>query len=96
VKRNVSSSRTRKRAGIVEKSPVRFSKLRDVVVIAEKKGLLRGKRTQMIRGIMPEALVKRAKERTGIISNSKLIEVALANIAVADDYSDWLLSKRGW
>lgn len=96
MKRNVSSSRTRKRAGIVEKSPVRFSKLRDVVVIAEKKGLLRGKRTQMIRGIMPEALVKRAKERTGIISNSKLIEVALANIAVADDYSDWLLSKRGW
>jgi hypothetical protein len=92
VKRNASSSRTRKRAGIVEKSPVRFSKLRDVVVIAEKKGLLRGKRTQMIRGIMPEALVKRAKERTGIVSNSKLIEVALANIAVADDYSDWLLS----
>jgi hypothetical protein len=24
-----------------------------------------------------------------------LIEVALANIAVADDYADWLLSRRG-
>jgi len=24
-----------------------------------------------------------------------LIEVALANIAVADDYADWLLTRRG-
>ena len=75
---------------------MRFSKLRDVMVIAENKGLLRGKRTQMIRGVMPEALVERAKKRTGIVSNTKLIEVALANIAVADDYADWLLSRRGW
>ncbi|MGB6803406.1 MAG: hypothetical protein WBE31_14160 [Candidatus Sulfotelmatobacter sp.] len=95
MKRSGSSSRTKKRAGMVEGRPMRFSKLRDVMVIAEKKGLLRGKRTQMIRGIMPEALVERAKKRTGIVSNSKLIEVALANIAVADDYTDWLLSRRG-
>lgn len=80
---------------MVEGGPMRFSKLRDVMIIAEKKGLLRGRRTQMIRGIMPEALVERAKKRTGIVSNSKLIEVALANIAVADDYPDWLLSARG-
>ena len=78
---------------MVERSPIRFSKLRDVMVIAEKKGLLRGKRTQVIRGGMPEALVKRAKKRTGIVSDTELIEVALANIAVADDYTDWLLSR---
>jgi hypothetical protein len=44
---------------------------------------------------VPEALVIRAKKRTGIDSDTDLIEVALANIAVADDYADWLLSRRG-
>jgi hypothetical protein len=44
---------------------------------------------------MPEALVARAKKRTGINSNTDLIELALANIAVEDDYADWLLSRRG-
>jgi hypothetical protein len=44
---------------------------------------------------MPEALVTKAKKRTGIDSDTELIEVALANIAVADDYTDWPLSQRG-
>jgi hypothetical protein len=39
---------------------------------------------------MPRALVSRAKKRTGIASDTDLIE--LANIAVADDYADWLIS----
>jgi hypothetical protein len=65
------------------------------MVIAEKEGLLCGERTQVVRGRMPEALVTRAKKRTGIDSDTDLIEVALANIAVADDYADWLLSRRG-
>jgi hypothetical protein len=65
------------------------------MVIAEKEGLLRGERTRVVRGRMPEALVIRAKKRTGIDSDTDLIEVALANIAVADDYADWLLSRRG-
>jgi len=74
---------------------MRSSKLRDVMVIAEKEGLLRGERTQVVRGRMPEALVTMAKKRSGIDSDTDLIEVALANIAVADDYADWLLSRRG-
>jgi hypothetical protein len=71
------------------------SKLREVMVTAEKEGLFRGKRTEVVRGRMPEALVTRAKKRTGIESDTYLIEVALASIAVADDYADWLLSRRG-
>jgi hypothetical protein len=70
-------------------------KLNEVMVIAEQEGLLRGERTEIVRGRMPEALVARAKKRTGISSNTDLIEVALANIAVGDDYADWLLSRRG-
>jgi hypothetical protein len=41
-----------------------------------------------------EALVARAKKRAGIDSDTELIEVALANLAVADDYAEWLLSRR--
>jgi len=85
-----SSSRSKKHANISGSR-----KLRDVMVIAEKEGLLRGERTRVVRGRMPEALVIRAKKRTGIDSDTDLIEVALANIAVADDYADWLLSRRG-
>jgi hypothetical protein len=74
---------------------MRSRKLRDVMVIAESEGLLRGDRTRIVRGRMPEALVAKAKKRTGIDSDTQLIEVALANIAVADDYADWLLSQHG-
>jgi hypothetical protein len=90
-----SSSQRKNHAAIGEKSPTYSSKFRDVMVIAEREGLLRGERTQVVRGRMPEALVTRAKKRTGINSDTALIEVALANIAVADDYADWLLTRRG-
>ena len=96
MKRGVQSSSARRRKhAVTGGAPVHSSKLRDVMVIAEKEGLLRGERTQVVRGRMPEALVTRAKTRTGIDSDTDLIEVALANIAVADDYADWLLSKSG-
>jgi hypothetical protein len=76
-------------------STTRSSRLREVMIIAEQEGLLNGERTQVVRGRMPRALVARAKNRTGIASDTALIEIALANIAVADDYTDWLLSQRG-
>ena len=73
----------------------RSEKLRDVLIIAEERGLLKGSRTKIVRGRMPEALVSRAKARTGIKSDTDLLEVALAHLAVADDYPEWLLSRRG-
>jgi hypothetical protein len=97
MKRDVqsSASRRRKHAGIGGVGPMRSGKLRDVMVIAEEEGLLRGGRTQVVRGRMPQALVARAKKRTGIDSDTDLIEVALANIAFADNYPDWLVSRGG-
>src|SRR5215469_17849744 len=70
-------------------------KFHDVLIMAEREGLLRGERTKIVRGRMPAALVSEAKKRTGIESDTDLIEVALANIAVGDDYAEWLLSHRG-
>lgn len=75
--------------------PLRGGRLRDVLVMAGDRGLLRGARTKVVRGRMPEALVRQAKARTGIQSDTHLLEVALASLAVADDYPEWLLSRKG-
>jgi len=67
----------------------------DVIATAESKGLLQGGRTVTLRGRMPAALVREARRRTGAQTDSRLIEAALANIAVADDFGEWLISQRG-
>jgi len=62
---------------------------------ANAKGLLEGSNDQVIRGRMPKRLVSAAKAKTGIKSDTELLEVALANLAIGDDYGEWLLSKEG-
>jgi hypothetical protein len=57
----ISSPRRKARAQV--RGSIRLD---EVMVIAEKEGLLRGERTEIVRGRMPEALVARAKKRTGI------------------------------
>lgn len=84
----VAKSKTRKPA-------VRSDRFEEVLSIAEQQGLLSGSRTLTVRGRMPSALVAQAKKKTGILSDSKLIETALASVAVADDYGEWLLAQRG-
>jgi hypothetical protein len=70
-------------------------RLDDALSIAGQQGLLSGGRTLTVRGRMPSRLVEQAKKKTGIQSDSKLIEAALASIVVADEYADWLLAQRG-
>jgi hypothetical protein len=70
-------------------------RLLEILAIGEKTGLFSGARTRVVRGRMPEALVNKAKSRTGIESDTELLEVALAHLALADDYPDWILSRRG-
>jgi hypothetical protein len=77
------------------RSKLGSQKFRDVLVMAEQEGLLHGGRTKIIRGRMPEALVSEAKKRSGIKSDTDLIELALANIAMSDNYGEWLLSRSG-
>ena len=92
MKRAAKPASSRMRKGTSISGP---GKLREVMVIAEEQGLLRGKRNQVVRGRMPKALVEQAKKRTGVVSDTDLIELALANIAVADGYAEWLLARRG-
>jgi hypothetical protein len=71
------------------------ARARGVLALADEAGLLAGARTTVVRGRMPQALVTRAKARTGIESDTALIELALASLAVADDFPGWLLSQKG-
>lgn len=43
---------------------------------------------------MPETVVAKARGRTGIESDSDLIQKALANLALPDCFPDWLLSQN--
>jgi hypothetical protein len=63
--------------------------------MAESAGWLAGPRDRIVRGRMPAKLVAEAKKRSGITSDSKLIEAALAKIAAVDDYWLWLIANRG-
>src|ERR1700749_1996449 len=71
------------------------SRIGDALSTPEQQGLLSGGRTLTVRGRMPSLLVEQAKKKTGIQSDSKLLEAALASIVVADDYADWLLAQSG-
>ena len=71
------------------------SRFGDALSIAEEQGLLSGGRTLTLRGRMPSLLVEQAKRKTGIQSDSKLLETALAHIVAADDYAEWLLAQHG-
>ncbi|MGA2249418.1 hypothetical protein [Terracidiphilus sp.] len=87
----IRSSRNPKRL----KPAASSRRLSDALSIAEQQGLLSGGKTLTLRGRMPSLLVEQAKRKTGIQSDSKLIEAALANIVVEDEYANWLLAQRG-
>lgn len=56
-----------------------------VLKAAETSGLMREKGSR-IGGRVSAALIEQAKKRTGIASDTDLIEFALANVALADDF----------
>ena len=93
--KHLTSRRSTRKVSLPFVRVSRLDNLQGTLALAEEKGLLKGPRTLILRGRMPEELVAAAKQRTGIVSDSKLLEAALANLAVADDYADWLYSQRG-
>jgi hypothetical protein len=67
----------------------------EAVATARQQGLLDGSKTRVIRARTSAALVDEAKRRTGIQSDTALIEAALASLAVDDHFIDWLIANRG-
>jgi hypothetical protein len=67
---------------------------RDVVESARSAGLLAGENGR-IGGRIRQRLVQAAKERSGIASDTALLEYALAKVAVEDDFGVNLLKLKG-
>jgi hypothetical protein len=65
-----------------------------VMEAAENSGLL-GEKTARIGGRISPALVEQAKKQTGIGTDTDLIEFALANIALEDDFAKIYRTTRG-
>ena len=70
------------------------TKVKAVLAAAERSGLLQGKDGRIGGRVSPE-LVKRAKERTGIRTDTDLIEFALANVALEDRFAETFRAVRG-
>lgn len=62
---------------------------------ARTQRLLGGQKTRILSARLDEALVAAAKRRTGIKSDTELVEVALASLAVGDDFGEWLVAQAG-
>ena len=66
-----------------------------VISQAKKAGLVGGPKNTVIRGRVSENLVKAAKKRAGVKSDTELLEVALSNLALEDDFGEQLLKLKG-
>jgi hypothetical protein len=62
---------------------------------ARASNLLGGDKTHLLSARLNEGLVAAAKERTGITSDTQLVELALASLAVGDDFGEWLVTQGG-
>lgn len=71
------------------------AKARRVREIARAKNLIGGPKRHVLNARLDENLVAAAKARTGIASDTELVEVALASLAVEDDFGAWLLAQGG-
>jgi hypothetical protein len=65
-----------------------------VMLAAEQSGLLSGK-SGRIGGRVSPALVKQAKRQTGIVTDTDLIEFALATVALEDNFAESFKESRG-
>lgn len=65
-----------------------------VLATVKDAGLLSGARGR-IAGRIRKRLVKAAKARSGISSDTELLEYALARVALEDDFTQQLLTRRG-
>jgi hypothetical protein len=61
---------------------------------AARSGLLKDKNSR-IAGRVSAALIEQAKRRTGIESDTDLIEFALASIALEDSFAEAFKASRG-
>lgn len=75
-------------------SSVRETRVEAVMAAAERSGLLQEKSSRIAGRISP-ALIRQAKEHSGIEADTDLLEFALANIALDDTFAESFKAARG-
>jgi hypothetical protein len=66
-----------------------------VMAEARKAGLVGGPKDAIIRGRVSKSLIRAAKRRAGMVSDTELIEIALSSFALADDFGQKFLQRKG-
>jgi hypothetical protein len=62
---------------------------------ARNAGLVGGPKDMVIRGRVSKSLVKAAKKRAGVTSDTELLEIALSSFALEDDFGEKFLKRKG-
>lgn len=83
----------KRKAGAGQIATVHDTQVEAIMAAAQRSGLL--EKSGRIGGRVSEALVAKAKARTGITADTDLIEFALANIALEDRFAEAFMAARG-
>jgi hypothetical protein len=75
--------------------PLTATRLNHAVLELQQAGALTGARSQKLSTRVDPGLIEAARRRTGLSSDSDLINAALAVIAAGDDYGEWLVRQSG-
>lgn len=71
------------------------TRVRFALAELERAGALAGARSQKLSMRVDPGLIAAARRRTGLRSNSDLINAALAVVAAGDDFGAWLVQQAG-
>ena len=88
------TARKSKTSDALSRDEVHRQRRQLVIGTARTAGLLDGENGR-IAGRVRENLIRCAKERTGIASDTELLEYALAKVALEDDCGSKLLARQG-
>lgn len=83
----------RGRAGGRRAMPAEFRSR--VVALKQAAGVAKDKKTRRIGGRISPKLVALARRKTGISSDSDLIEAGLLTLATEDEFGRWLIAQAG-
>jgi hypothetical protein len=77
------------------KASVQRSRADLIMSEAKNAGLVGGPKDAVIRGRVSTALVKAARKRAGVSTDTELIELALSSLALTDDFGEKVLKRKG-
>lgn len=75
--------------------PLVAAKLQFALRALQERGALAGVRSKRMSARIDPGLLKAARKKTGLKSDSELVSAALAVIAASDDFGPWFAAQAG-